>query len=145
MSENRSAESAKERVTSQDIDGEVAAMRQMTVAQLRVRYEDIFGQQPRSGHKEHLVRRIAWRMQAVAQGGLSKERPNWPTRRACVSPYRETAAQTQARLRTPAQPPRETSEFPCRVLSWQGPIADTPLKSRCSKKALSTTAAAIDR
>ena len=72
MSENRSAKSAKERVMSQDIDGEVAAMRQMTVAQLRARYEAIFGQQPRSGHKEHLVRRIAWKIQALAEGGLSE-------------------------------------------------------------------------
>jgi DUF2924 family protein len=55
-----------------EIDSEVAALRQMTVAELRARYEGVFGQQPRSRHKEHLLRRIAWKIQAVAEGDLSE-------------------------------------------------------------------------
>ncbi len=54
------------------IDQEVAATRQMTIRQLQVRYAELFGEPPRSRHKEHLVRRIAWRMQALAEGDLSK-------------------------------------------------------------------------
>jgi DUF2924 family protein len=54
------------------IKKEIAALRQMTVAQLRNRYEDIFGQQPRSRHKEHLLRRIAWKIQAISEGDLSE-------------------------------------------------------------------------
>ncbi len=55
-----------------DIQREVAEMGRMTAAQLRAKYQDLFGEQPRSGHKEHLIRRIAWRIQALAEGDLSE-------------------------------------------------------------------------
>ncbi len=55
-----------------DIGQEVAAMRRMTGRQLLAKYEDLFGEPPRCRHKEHLVRRIAWGIQALAEGGLSE-------------------------------------------------------------------------
>ena len=39
---------------------------------VRQKYRELFGEEPRSKHKESLVRRIAWRMQAAAEGGLSE-------------------------------------------------------------------------
>ncbi len=45
----------------------------MTVGQLRqTKYREVFGEQSRSNHKQFLVRRVAWRMQAHAYGGLSE-------------------------------------------------------------------------
>jgi len=44
----------------------------MTAAQLRERYAEVFGEPTRSGNRRWLVRRIAWRLQADAQGGLSE-------------------------------------------------------------------------
>lgn len=38
---------------------------------VRQRYGELFGEQPRSKHKDSLVRRIAWRLQANAEGDLS--------------------------------------------------------------------------
>jgi hypothetical protein len=55
-----------------DIQQEVAMMRQMTGRQLRAKYEELLGEEPRSGHKDHLVRRITWRIQALAEGDLSE-------------------------------------------------------------------------
>jgi hypothetical protein len=55
-----------------NIAKEVAAMQRMTVDQLRDKYADVFGEAPRSRHKEWLVKRIAWRMQANAEGSLSE-------------------------------------------------------------------------
>ncbi len=55
-----------------EIDQEVVAMRQMTVGELRARFVELFGEPPRSRHKEHLVRRIAWGQQARAEGGLTE-------------------------------------------------------------------------
>jgi hypothetical protein len=55
-----------------DIQQEVATMRQMTGGQLRAKYQELLGEQPRSGHKQHLIRRIAWRIQALAEGDLSE-------------------------------------------------------------------------
>ena len=47
-------------------------LKRMTLAQLRERYQEVFGEECRSQHKQHLVRRIAWRLQALAQGDLSE-------------------------------------------------------------------------
>ena len=75
-----------------DIDREIAALRQMTVLQLRSRHQELFGEPPRSAHKEHLVRRIAWRLQALAEGDLSER-----ARRRAV----ELACDADLRLRAP--------------------------------------------
>lgn len=55
-----------------NIAKEVAALEQMTVGQLQQRYVEAFGEPVRSRHKQYLVRRIAWRLQANAEGGLSE-------------------------------------------------------------------------
>lgn len=51
---------------------ELAAMEQMTVGQLHDRYVEVFGEPVRSRHRQYLIRRIAWRLQANAEGGLSE-------------------------------------------------------------------------
>jgi hypothetical protein len=51
---------------------EVAALEAMNVAELRARYAQVFGEEARVGHKTWLVRRIAWRLQALAEGDLSE-------------------------------------------------------------------------
>lgn len=50
----------------------VAALEQMTVGQLHDRYVELFGESVRSRHRHYLIRRIAWRLQANAEGGLSE-------------------------------------------------------------------------
>lgn len=54
-----------------DVEREVCALRKMSVGQLRESYAELFGEQVRSRHKEYLVRKIAWRMQALEVGDLS--------------------------------------------------------------------------
>jgi hypothetical protein len=51
---------------------EIDGLRQQTVGQLKVKYRTVFGQESRSNHKQFLQRRIAWRLQANAEGGLSE-------------------------------------------------------------------------
>lgn len=51
---------------------EVARLEKMTVNQLAKRFEVVLGEQCRSRHKRYLIRRIAWRLQANAEGGLSE-------------------------------------------------------------------------
>ena len=43
----------------------------MCVADLREKYREVFGENPRCSHKGFLWKRIAWRMQALAEGELS--------------------------------------------------------------------------
>jgi hypothetical protein len=51
---------------------EIDELSQMTVGQLRQKYIEAFGEESRSNHKQFLFRRIAWRIQALAEGGLSE-------------------------------------------------------------------------
>ena len=51
---------------------EVAALQRSSVKELRARYAEVFGDETRTGNKVWLVKRIAWRLQAIAEGGLSE-------------------------------------------------------------------------
>lgn len=51
---------------------EIDELSRMTVGQLRQKYLEVFGEASRSNHKQFLFRRIAWRIQALAEGGLSE-------------------------------------------------------------------------
>ena len=51
---------------------EIEGLRSLTTAQLKDKYRDVFGEVSRSNHKQFLFRRIAWRIQANAWGGLSE-------------------------------------------------------------------------
>jgi Protein of unknown function (DUF2924) len=54
------------------IGAEVAALRRLTAKELRARFADLFGQPTRTGNKTWLIRRIAWRLQALAEGDLTE-------------------------------------------------------------------------
>jgi hypothetical protein len=50
---------------------EIESLRRATLAALREKYREVFQEETRSRHREHLFRRIAWRLQALAEGDLS--------------------------------------------------------------------------
>ena len=51
---------------------ELAALEQLSSRELKGRYETLFGEPPLSGHRRHLLKRIAWRLQALAEGDLTE-------------------------------------------------------------------------
>lgn len=55
-----------------DIDRELAALHRMTVPDLRQRHLEVFGHETGTHNKLHLIRKIAWRIQALAEGDLSE-------------------------------------------------------------------------
>ena len=55
-----------------NVGKELAALERMTVDDLRGRYAQVFGEPTNARHKQWLVRRIIWRMQAMADGDLSE-------------------------------------------------------------------------
>jgi hypothetical protein len=101
-----------------NIDKEVALLRQMTVNGLRVRYAEIFGEETRVRHKQWLIRRIAWRMQALSEGDLSER-------------ARQRAAElaNDADLRTTAPKSTKTAPFPvdCAPATMLGAVHDRRL------------------
>ena len=55
-----------------EIAKELAALQRMGVAALREKYAEVFGEATTTGNRTWLVRRIAWRLQALAEGDLSE-------------------------------------------------------------------------
>ena len=51
---------------------EIECLRRATLTGLREKYREVFQEETRSRHREHLFRRIAWRLQARAEGNLSE-------------------------------------------------------------------------
>jgi hypothetical protein len=51
---------------------EIESLRRATLAALRAKYREVFQEETRVRHREHLFRRIAWRLQALAEGDLSE-------------------------------------------------------------------------
>ena len=51
---------------------EVAALERMTIGQLRQRFAELFGEATAASNRTWLVKRIVWRMQALAEGDLSE-------------------------------------------------------------------------
>jgi hypothetical protein len=51
---------------------EIESLRQLKVRELKKRYIELFGEASASSNQLHLVRRLAWRLQAQAEGDLSE-------------------------------------------------------------------------
>ena len=81
---------------------EIGGLPYKTVAQLHHRYLEVFGEPSRSNHKQFLVRRIAWRLQALAEGDLSER-----ARDRALSLARDA----DLRLRAPGATSRQSIQF----------------------------------
>ncbi len=72
----------------------IMTLTRMTVHELQDRYIEVFGERTRSNHKQYLIKRIAWRLQAQHEGDLSLR----ARRRA-----RELANDADLRVRAPTE------------------------------------------
>jgi hypothetical protein len=50
----------------------IEGLRKLKVTQLKDRYRELFGEESPSSNRQHLFRRVAWRLQARAHGMLSE-------------------------------------------------------------------------
>jgi hypothetical protein len=58
---------------SMNVDHEVAQLRGRSIRELRAKFAELFGEQtPTTNNRVWLVKRIAWRFQALAEGDLSE-------------------------------------------------------------------------
>ena len=55
-----------------EIERRIRELKDLTIDELRTRYEALTGEGSRSSNRRHLTRRIAWRIQAKQEGGLSR-------------------------------------------------------------------------
>jgi hypothetical protein len=78
-----------------ELNQHIDQLRHMTTAQLQLKYRELFGRTSHSNHKDYLFRRVAWRMQAVAEGSLSERARAYA---------REIATDADLRLCAPKRP-----------------------------------------
>jgi Protein of unknown function (DUF2924) len=65
--------SAKRRPTmSPDTKVKLAELSELSIGQLAAKYEKLFGEKCRSRNRRYVYRRVAWKMQADDEGGLSE-------------------------------------------------------------------------
>src|SRR3954470_12945734 len=84
----------------QSMEQTIAALGRMTVGQLREKYLEVFGEPSRSGNRDFLFKRLAWRVQSLAEGTLSER----ARRRAD-----ELARDADIRLTLP-RPPKQAAD-----------------------------------
>jgi hypothetical protein len=51
---------------------QIAALQRLTVKELRDRFAEVFGEPTNANNRDWLLKRIAWRLQELAEGGLSE-------------------------------------------------------------------------
>jgi hypothetical protein len=96
------------------VDAQLEALTTMTVAQLRARYLEVFGEPTTSGNRQWLYRRVAWRIQALAYGGLSER-----ARQRAAELARDADIRVQAPRTIAPQRPANANN---RVLTLSGKI-----------------------
>jgi hypothetical protein len=84
-----------------DIGKELAALQRLTVKELRNRYAEVFGEATNANNRAWLVKRLAWRLQALAEGDLSER----ARRRAA-----ELASDADLRMNPPGTMPAAGTE-----------------------------------
>jgi Protein of unknown function (DUF2924) len=95
-----------------NIVNEVAALQRLTIGQLRQRFAELFGEATQASNRTWLIKRIAWRMQALAEGDLSQR----ARQRAA-----ELARDADLRL-NPPQSKTNTTTLPPEPVSIPAPV-----------------------
>lgn len=103
-------------ITPKDVKKQVAALDRMTVGQLQKRYAEVFDEPARSGNRQWLLRRVAWRIQAIAEGDLATRAIERARERAG-----ELARDADLRLRPPMAPMAQTDQAE-RVATCRMPV-----------------------
>ena len=99
------------------IEQQIEELRHMPVSRLRERYADAFGEPTASGNRQWLFRRVAWRIQSLAEGDLSER-----ARRRAV----ELARDVDVRVRPPSDgEPDEAVRTGTRLVTITGRIASS--------------------
>jgi hypothetical protein len=102
-------------MSTQRIEQTLKALKPMSVTQLRDKYQEVFGEASRSGNKDYLFKRIAWRIQSLAEGSLSERAP----RRA-----EELARDADVRSTAP-RPPKVATDATARTVTHSVPRSTT--------------------
>src|SRR2546426_7443974 len=88
--------------------GTIAGLQRLTMQVLRVRYAELFGETTSAKNRTWLLRRVAWRLQSLAEGDLSERARQRATELANDADLRTTLP----RAERPAPAPECTQPLP---------------------------------
>jgi hypothetical protein len=109
---------------------EVAALQRLTIGQLRQRFAELFGEATHASNRAWLVKRIAWRLQALAEGDLSQRARTRAQELARDSDLRLNPPRSQTTIvATPPEPVRVPAPIDPR-LPPPGTILTRPYKGQ---------------
>jgi hypothetical protein len=103
------------------IVNEVAALKRLSIGQLRQRFAELFGEATSASNRTSLVKRIIWRLQALAENDLSQRARRRAEELARDADLRLNAPRRKE-LTTAAQPP----DVPPQPVNLPTPV-DSPL------------------
>ena len=109
---------------------EVATLQRLTVGQLRQRFAELFGEATHASNRTWLIKRIAWRLQALAEGDLSQRARQRAAELARDADLRLNPPRSQT---TPTPPPPEPIGVPAPVdprLPPPGTVLTRPYKGQ---------------
>jgi hypothetical protein len=113
-----------------NIVNEVAALQRLSIGQLRQRFAELFGEATHASNRTWLVKRIAWRMQALAEGDLSQRARQRATELARDADLRLNPPPSKT---TTTTPPPEPVSMPTSIdqrLPPPGTILTRPYKGQ---------------
>jgi len=87
-----------------NIVNEVAALRRLSIAQLRQRFAELFDETTNASNRTWLSKRILWRMQALAEGDLSQRARQRADQLARDADLRLNAPHNKTTTTPPPQP-----------------------------------------
>ena len=102
----------------------------LSLDQLRARYRRLFGEEHSTQHRKILVRRIAWRLQTLAEGGLSER---------ARARAEELASEADLRVLLPRPRKAATSLERAALRDRRLPPAGTVLRRRFRERTIEVT------
>lgn len=78
-----------------NVHQQLVALDGMTVSELAAKYREVFGEEARSRNKPYLAKKIAWRIQELAEGGLSDRAKRRIEELAKDAPIRQVPPRTK--------------------------------------------------
>jgi hypothetical protein len=113
-----------------NIVNEVAALQRLSVGQLRQRFAELFGETTHASNRTWLIKRIAWRMQALAEGDLSERARRRAEELARDADLRLNPPPSKATTTTPLPEPISTAVSVDHRLPPPGTILARPYKGQ---------------
>ena len=113
-----------------NVASEIAALPRLRVSELRAKFADLFGEPTPSHNKVWLIKRIAWRLQALAEGDLTERARTRAAELVAAADLRLSAPRADQTQSDPAPKQAPTLRMPADERLRPGTILTRRYKGR---------------